>query len=253
MYLNLRVKGNFLNRFRAIASGVLWAEDLNKQLAIFWPYEANYMRCSIRELLITQSIPSTAQVFDGYYPKGQITYQIKYPADMKENYEWIESDTSFHPDILQKTSRGISCLRQIRIMNEIIGASDILYRKYGCKTTWPAVHIYGKDISIEKFEETIPKVTNGKFWLSTDNPEIKDRLKRYFGGYCVTGVTLDNKTLSPKEKEVYQIIEWNLLQKFNTIISSENSSYSDLAAMHSGSDLIKIPRKTLLLKNSELK
>jgi hypothetical protein len=249
MCLRVRVQGGFANRFRAIASASLWAEDLNKNLVVYWPVERGHMPCSLSELLEQKSIPRLAEVIDSYFPDGQPKKQITKPEEMKEEYEWIESYSEFHTDILNKTSRGICTLRQIRIRPEIEAVAESMFYKMGCKTSMPAVHIRRTDHKkciqkspLEAFQKAIANQTNDKFYLATDEHEVKDMFRDYFGGSMITGCN-DFYGRIEKEQQVYGVIEWCLLHKFHTILASDGSSYSEIAAARAGATLKKVTRE----------
>jgi hypothetical protein len=246
MCLRLRVQGGFANRFRAIASASLWAEDLDKNLFIYWPIEIGHMPCSLSELLEQKSIPRLAEVIDSTFPWNQQKEQITKPEEMKPEYEWIESYSEFHKDIVERSPRGINMLRQIRVRPEIEEVADCIFYKMGCKTSMPAVHIRRTDhinciekSPLEAFQKAIARETSGKFYLATDEHKVKEMLYDYFGGNVITGC---NNLYGRIEKETqgYGVVEWCLLHKFYTILASDGSSYSELAAARSGAVLKRV-------------
>ena len=113
--LMIRLKGGLCNRVLALISGILWAEDLDRRLAIYWPVAEN-MPHNLQEFLDPDSIPKVCCVHNGYLTNA---HSVKNQMEMETILQIfgdseeirIESYSQFHPD-----TRGV---RGVTIMNSI--------------------------------------------------------------------------------------------------------------------------------------
>jgi hypothetical protein len=114
--LMLRLQGGLCNRVHALISGILWAEDLGRRLALYWPIADN-MPYPLEEFLDINSIPGLCCVHHGCLSNSHV---IQNPVVMEAvlqifgNSEEIriESYSAFHPDLRKK--RGIDIMNNIK-------------------------------------------------------------------------------------------------------------------------------------------
>ena len=120
MNICLRTQGDFSQRLRAIVSAVLWAEDLNLDLEIYWAITPGYIAYNFDKLFIKNSIPRLSHVHNGYLSKA---HQVLSEDDMKIVVAMgdkirIQSYSDFHPE--STGSRGIAVLNKIRFHEHTI-------------------------------------------------------------------------------------------------------------------------------------
>jgi hypothetical protein len=223
MYLDIVAKGNFYSRLRILAKGMAKAETVNKYIVVYWPPEEEF-QFQFDQIFIPNSISRLI----GYTNKHFNRYIEK--EDYSDKYIRIRKETLG------------TMYKQIRIRNEIQEAADVMYKKMNCKTDWPVACI-DNIVEAEEIERTIPKVSNGNFWLSTEIPEVKERLRDYYGGACVIGPDTNPKT---PEGQMYGIVEWELMQRFTSVIGGQRAKE---VSMRSGQRYVN----PLLLQCSELK
>ena len=223
----LRTQGGFCNRFRAIVSAVLWAEDLDRNLAIYWPIEMGHMPCGLGDLLVPESIPRLSSVHNGYLSKA---HQVLSSEDMKTVVEVfdeirIESYSEFHPDL--RHERGLKILRNIRIQPDLEAAAAAEWVKLGAPVGILGVHFRGTDhrkcLAKSPLASFVKTVGDKHIFLVTDEPGVK----RVFNALTVN-LPLGRRT--PEEQKC-GVIEWLLLQKCGSILGSDGSSYSELASL----------------------
>jgi len=241
--LILRTQGGFCNRLRAIVSAVLWAEDLGRELAIYWPIEPGHLPCALEDLLVAESIPRLCCVHAGYLTRAR---QILSVDDMNmvvrmfgdDDEIRIESYAEFHPEVDEV--RGRILLRQIRILPELELQADALWKKMGGASDWLAVHFRGTDhrkclaqspVGVF-FEHIDMKYKNRNILLITDENSVKEMFRdRYWAFVTVADLPLGRRTM---EEQRAGVVEWLLLQKCGMILGSAGSSFSSLAARRSG-------------------
>jgi hypothetical protein len=250
----LRTQGGFCNRFRAIASAVLWAEDLDTRLEIFWPVEKGHMPAPLEHLIVPASINRLTYVRNGYVRAKQVLSVEDMKASIQtSSYEIIiQSYSIFHEDLLNLTERGLAMLRKIQVVSSLRNMAN-----QRLQDAMP--HIGGELIGlhirrtdhvkciaaspIEAFEEVVSKVMaswpegfKGRFLLATDDAAVKEQFSRVFGDVIVSPVvTLGRMTETQQEMGV---VDWLLLQGCQKIYASAGSSFSELAAWRAGIDLI---------------
>ncbi len=235
---------------RAIISAILWAEDLDRKLVIYWPVEAGHMPCSLEELLVPSSIPSLCCVHAGYISHA---HQVLEEDDMvsvlrvfeTQNDIRIDSYSNFHRDF--NKPRGIALLRQLRIRHELEEMVDSLWKQIGGGSNWIGIHFRGTDhvkclerSPIEKFTDTIANEIQKNPWrqflLCTDEPEAYRYLTEIFENERIKMPVMLHSRLH-KEGQALGVIDWLLLQKCEKVFASVGSSFSELAALRSGADL----------------
>jgi hypothetical protein len=215
MLLNVCVRGRYLERLKMIVAGVQLAEKTNRYMIVWWPRVKGEMEYGLHEIVSITSIPRLVRVVED---------EIESDIDLFEKWYRDKRNIRISTQVI----------RQIRMRPEIYGAADKVFRTNSCLTTWPAI-VIDKGEHSYKYQGYIPKMTNGPFWLSTDNNEAEEEFKSYYGGACVTG---DRTYYTPESKEgqMYEIVEWTLLHKFNTIIG--NSLMAKSIAVRSGAKFI---------------
>jgi hypothetical protein len=244
----LRCQGGFCNRFRAIASAVLWAEDIDARLEIYWPVEKGHMPAPLEHLIVPASIGRLTYVRNGYIRAKQVLSVEDMKASIQaSSYEIIiQSYSMFHDDLINLTERGLAMLRKIQIVPSLANMAI---------KAMPAGELIGLHIRrtdhvkciaaspLEAFEEIVSKVVasgqggfKGRFLLATDDSAVKERFHDLFGDAIVSPVvTLGRMTESQQEMGV---VDWLLLQGCTKIYASAGSSFSELAAWRAGIELI---------------
>lgn len=239
----LRCQGGFCNRFRAIVSAVLWAEDLGASLVIYWPVEKGHMPAALHQLIDPGSISRLAEVHNGYIRAKQVLSVQDMEASIQASAEEvvIQSYSIFHEDLLKRTERGLAALRKIQVVSSLTCMADKLMIG-----DLVGLHIRRTDhvkcieaSPLWAFENLVSKVlAEGKvsFLLATDDDAVKERFRRLFGDAIVSPVmTLGRMTESQQEMGV---VDWLLLQGCQKIYASAGSSFSELAAWRAGINLI---------------
>jgi hypothetical protein len=235
MSLSFRTQGGFCNRLRAIVSACLWAEDLDRELNIYWPIEPGHMACSLEDIFIPSSIPRLLKVEAGYLSKA---HQVLTKEDMEIVVQMsgmeirIESYSEFHPE--SKGGRGLRLLRQIRFQPELEACADNIWRKIGGKSSWLGVHFRGTDH--RKCLAASPlsgfRQIDEPFLFLSDEIVAKEEMVKKGG--IIIDCLLGRKTAGQQRDAV---IEWLVLQKCSRILASLGSSYSEMAARRSGATL----------------
>jgi len=253
----LRCQGGFCNRFRAIASAVLWAEDIDARLEIYWPVEKGHMPAPLENLIVPASIGRLTYVRNGYIRAKQVLSVEDMKASIQaSSYEIIiQSYSMFHDDLINLTERGLAMLRKIQPVPSLVHMADQKLQDTLAYKAMPAGELIGLHIRrtdhvkciaaspLEAFEELVSKVMasgqggfKGRFLLATDDSAVKERFHDLFGDAIVSPVvTLGRMTESQQEMGV---VDWLLLQGCKKIYASAGSSFSELAAWRAGIELI---------------
>lgn len=242
----LRTQGGFGNRLRAIVSAVLWAEDIDALLEIFWPVEPGHMPCSIDLVIDTKSIPRLTYFRNGYINNAK---QVNNINDMKNaikpNEIRIESYSEFHPDLVSRTERGLAALRNIKIIKPLINSAN----EYSQVNNSIGIHIRRTDhlnciaaSPLPAFEELVSKLLaenpDCKIFIATDEFSVKRGFMERWGDSIISPVRLMGRR--SVEQQQAGIIDWLLLHKCKKIYASAGSSFSELAALRAGIDLIYV-------------
>jgi hypothetical protein len=258
----LRLQGGFCNRVRAIVSGVLWAEDLGATLELFWPVEKGHMPCSLEQLIDRSSIDRLTYVHAGYLRNARQVLDEKdmraaLGVSMTEYEVHIQSYSVFHPDLANRSERGLGALRKIRIIPELIQTADSLFpfstphevtgREPSSRYGVIGIHVRRTDhvkcivaSPVAAFEKAIGEelVLNPatKFCLVTDDLAVKMRFQNLYGtALFITDLPLGRMTV---EQQQSGVIDFLLLHKCSKILASEGSSFSELAALRAGIELV---------------
>ena len=249
----LRCQGGFCNRFRAIVSAVLWAEDLGASLVIYWPVERGHMPAALDRLIDPASIGRLTEVHNGYIRAKQVLSVEDMVASIQASTEEvvIQSYSMFHEDLVKRTARGLDALRKIRPVSSLTYMANKAM-PYGDLI---GLHIRRTDHEkcieaspIEAFENLVSKVLSSmsdlsemrgtRFLLATDDESVKERFSALFGDAVVSPVvTLGRMTESEQEMGV---VDWLLLQGCSRIYASAGSSFSELAAWRAGIELVRV-------------
>ena len=245
----LRCQGGFCNRFRAIASAVLWAEDLDARLEIYWPVEKGHMPAALDHLIVPESIKRLTYVRNGYIRAKQVLSVEDMEASIKaSNHEvLIQSYSMFHKDLVNLTERGIDALRKIQIIPSLTNIADELL---------PSGDLIGLHIRrtdhvkciaaspLSAFEEIVSKVMadhegkggyTGRFLLATDDAAVKELFSKFGDAIVSPVLTLGRMT---QDQQKMGVVDWLLLQRCSKIYASAGSSFSELAAWRAGINLI---------------
>jgi hypothetical protein len=238
--LLFRAQGGFANRLRAIVSAVLWAEDLDCELTIYWPVEPGHMPCALDDLLDRNSIPRVKTVIAEKLPGAvQIVSHDMMQGQKSKNEIRIESYSEFHAH--QRAARGLTVLRGIRVRPELEQQAESLWKSIGGKSSWLGVHYRGTDhvkciqqSPIECFIPYLNNETQGIF-LATDDKQVKDLLTN---SYTLNTLNIELGRFT-SEQQIHGILEWLLLHKCGRVLQSTGSSYSELVTLRSGGILVR--------------
>jgi hypothetical protein len=248
----LRCQGGFCNRFRAIASAVLWAEDLDARLEIYWPVEKGHMPAQLDHLIDPASIDRLTYIRNGYIRAKQVLSVEDMIASIQtsDHEVIIQSYSMFHDDLLKLTDRGLAVLRKIKVVPSITFIAHKAMPSLGEGLI--GLHIRRTDhvkciaaSPLQAFEELVSKALSdhegkggytGRFLLATDDAAVKERFRDLFGEAIVSPVVaLGRMTESQQEMGV---VDWLLLQGCQKIYASAGSSFSELAAWRAGIELV---------------
>lgn len=235
----LRTQGGFCNRLRAIVSGILWAEDLEQKIAIYWPVELGVMPCRFADFFEKASVPELCCVHDAYLSKAHSVQSLE---DMKavlsvfgtSDEIRIESYSSFHPEAMSE--RGLRVLRQLRIQRSLEDRADLVWKELGGRSNWIGLHFRGTDgmtVGLEPFVQLVQKQKYQHFFLVSDEQSVKGGFYGSMMSDRVHSIKCHQGRLTP-EQQFDAIIEWLLLQKTQKIYGSVKSSFSELAALRAG-------------------
>jgi hypothetical protein len=155
----------------------------------------------------------------------------------------IESYSEFHQELVDRTSRALAVLRGIALIPSLDSIRPM-------KTIRPiGIHIRRTDhvkcieaSPLTSFEKAIElELTlnpDAQFYLATDEVAVKMRLANLFGK-CIESPThfLGRKTILEQQNG---IVDWNMLQQCSKILASKGSSYSEIAALRAGIELVVV-------------
>jgi hypothetical protein len=240
----LRCQGGFCNRFRAIVSAVLWAEDMGARLEIYWPVEKGHMASPLEHLIDPKSITGLTYVHNGYIRAKQVLSvdDMKASIQASEYEVIIQSYSMFHDDLIYRTERGLAALRKIQIVSSLNDIADkVMPSSFDCN--FVGLHIRRTDhvkciaaSPVSAFEKVVADNSGTRFLLATDDIEVKGRFYDLFGEAVVSPVeTLGRLT---EHQQEMGIVDWILLQRCQKIYASAGSSFSELAAWRAGIELI---------------
>ncbi len=217
MVVILRTQGGFSSRMRAIVSGILWAEDLDRKIVIYWPVEPGTMPYSIGEILDIESIPRLCCVHCGYLSK---THDVQSVEDMYSTIQVLGSEakeiriksySSFHPEAGGR--RGEVVLRQLQSLPRFLKLARETWTAIGGKSSLVGVHFRKIDKPVT-LSEILRKMRSEKetvrFCLITDDSEAALQVQAQFPG----------RVIVPKyHSESNDILNWLLLQNCSRILS----------------------------------
>lgn len=248
--LMLRCQGGFANRFRAIASAALWAEDLGRRLAIYWPVERGHMPCRLEDLLVPESIPGFCCAHAGYLPKAHACqsvteFEAVLAAFGPEAEEIrIESYANFHPELVLVSARGEAMFRCIQIQAALEGRAEMLWKDRMGGREAVGAHFRGTDhrkclaaTPAAVFEKAVLEVEDEPLvFLATDELTMTYRLLKALGPSRLRWAFEGGGRTWPEDQK-HGIVDWLLLQKCQRIIGSYGSSFSETAALRAGISL----------------
>lgn len=223
----LEVCAGFANRLRAFISGICYAEELNSRLEIHWSLHPTCWSY-LHECIELSSLPSYVNVSIGnnlYEPKMILSYQ-----DLESKPLRIKSYAHFYT---KNPDRFNYHLRNIRLK------TDCLTNK-----SYVGVHIRRTDHTkciehspLEFFIDTMNKeAVSTKFYLATDCFETKNKLKEMFKERIYTSDIILKRTSKEGIKGALQ--DFVSLSKCSKIIGTKYSSFSEMASLYGGNELI---------------
>ena len=242
----LRLQGGFCNRVRAIVSGMLWAKDIGASLELFWPVEKGHMPCSLEQLIDPSSIAGLTYVHPTYLngAKQVLTHtDMRIAADLAEYEIRIQSYSSFHDDLENATARGLAALRSIRIVPEL--EEQVTMVEGACI----GVHVRRTDhvkciaaspvAAFEKaIEDELVLNKDARFCLVTDDLAVKMRFQNLYGEAIYSPTTVLGRMTA--QQQYAGVIDWLLLHRCSKILASAGSSFSELAALRAGIELVPV-------------
>jgi hypothetical protein len=243
--IHFRTQGGFCNRLQGIISAVLWAEDFDEHLMIYWPVEPGHMACSMEELIDLKSIPRFAGVSNSYL-NGAVDVQTeeRAAAVLLAGNRKIEGHGAFHKETYK--TRGLIVLRALRFNRNLEIEASARWSMYSAKSSWTVIHFRGTDHKnclaaspLSLFKEYLDSVhgSSTTFMLFSDEMNVKKEL-------CLEYPNVKSCLVSLGRDEPHQqrmgVVEWLMMQKGKAIIASSGSSYSQMAAARSGATLITL-------------
>jgi hypothetical protein len=239
MKFYLQVNAGMCNRLRALVSGLLWAEDFFTKLHVYWPVEPGHFSADIYHLLDVTKIEYLGEIHTGYLQRA---HQVLNEDDMTTVRQlWnpgqdirIKSYSVFHPEF---STRGAEILRKLNFRRQV--EADALWASFPRK---PELGIHIRNIGFntlgvsQMYEKEI-KSFLGPFYLATDDEEVK----RYFSSKYKERAECAKITLGriPLVAQLDGLLEWLVLSKCKVIIGTTGSSYSELAALLGGAQLVR--------------
>ena len=242
----LRLQGGFCNRVRSIVSGMLWAKDIGASLEIFWPVEKGHMPCSLEQLIDPSSIHALTYVHPTYLngAKQILSHADMHVAAAAAEYEIrVQSYSIFHADLENATARGLAALRSIRIVPELEEQVSIH------QGILIGVHVRRTDHAnciaaspVAAFEQAIQdELTlnkDARFCLVTDDLAVKMRFQNLYGEAIYSPTTVLGRMT--EQQQFAGVIDWLLLHRCSKILASAGSSFSELAALRAGIELVPV-------------
>jgi hypothetical protein len=223
----LEVCAGFANRVRALVSGICYAEEHRKKLLIHWvPHSTCYAK--LDELLYTLSLPSFVRVSSSYL--YQEPTMILNDDDLISVPRYIKSYSHFYK---KNPERFNLHLRNLRFrVNSITSKSFV------------GVHIRRTDHTkcinespLSFFIETMSREpSETRFYLATDCENTKRKILELFKDRVITSEIILKRTSVDGVKGA--IIDFVNLANCSKIIGTRYSSFSEMAALYGGVDLI---------------
>lgn len=227
------------NRLRALVSGLLWAEDLSTKLHLYWPIEPGHFSADLHDIVDIQSIKNLEEIHRGYLQRA---HQVLNEYDMNTVRKvWttedirIKSYSVFHPEF---STRGAEILRKLKFTRQ--GEADALWASFPRK---PELGIHIRNIGFntlqvsQDYEKEI-KSFLGPFYLATDDEEVKRYFSSKYNGRAeCSKITLGRISLT---SQLDGLLEWLILSKCKVIIATTGSSYSELASLLGGAQLVRV-------------
>jgi hypothetical protein len=155
----------------------------------------------------------------------------------------VQSYSSFHEDLENATTRGLAALRSIRIVPEL--EEQVTMDEGACI----GVHVRRTDHAkciaaspVAAFERAIEHqlVLNkdARFCLVTDDLAVKMRFQNLYGEAIYSPTTVLGR-MTPQQQYA-GVIDWLLLHRCSKILASAGSSFSELAALRAGIELVPV-------------
>lgn len=248
--------GGLCNRLRAIATGVAVAKSYHCPTVIYWNnslgLKADY--CELFKPIPQNDVILVENKKWLYNINGNKDYLMRWPL-LKTIFEQTVFNFSIYRDgeIYSKLRKSysnslllISCYpmcTEYNIQGMFIPQDDIQHRideiVDGFSEQTIGVHIRRTDNAVsiqssplEKFtnmmDEEIKKNTNTKFYVASDDEEVKESLKSKYPNRIIT--LMDDTDRNSLEGMKFAVLDLLCLSKTNKIIGSVGSSYSQIAA-----------------------
>jgi hypothetical protein len=231
--LHVEVYNGLCNRLRVLTSAMCLAEDLDRDLVIYWPSSKPECQAPFSVLFETGSLPKWVTVKDQVIRfRKAICFTPAQALQMARRNEPIFSQAYLHKSDLNRRDlyfRNLlpqpSILRQVR--NNFLAKPGHLIPI--------GVHIRRTDHTssithspLGRFELAMDKYPNGFFYLATDSEYIFKELRRKFGSRLFSHERLRNRTSEEGIKEA--VVSLYTLAFCSSILGSYKSSFSLTAA-----------------------
>lgn len=248
--------GGLCNRMRAIATGVAVAKSYHCPSIIYWN-NSQGLKANFSELfkpIGQEDIKLVENKKWLYNINGNLDYLLRWPL-LRIRFEQTVFNFSIYRDgeIYHKLKKAyahslllISCYpmcKKYNIQGMFIPQDDIQNRidetVSGFSASTIGVHIRRTDnkVSIQasplehftrKMDEEIHKDGNTKFYVASDDKEVKEALKALYPNRIIT--LMDDTDRNSLEGMKFAVLDLFCLSKTNKIIGSVGSSYSQIAA-----------------------
>jgi hypothetical protein len=237
MKLYLQVNAGMCNRLRALISGLLWAEDLSTKLHLYWPIEPGHFSADLDNLVDIKSIENLGEIHRGYLQRAHQVLNVDDMLTVRKVWTTedlrIKSYSIFHPEFL---TRGAEILRKLKFCRQ--GEADALWAAFPRKPHL-GIHIRNvgfNTLQVSQIYEKEIKSFLGPFYLATDDEEVKRYFtSKYEGRAECAKVTLGRISITA---QLDGLLEWLVLSKCKVIIATSGSSYSELASLLGGGQLV---------------
>jgi hypothetical protein len=247
----LRLQGGFCNRVRSIVSGMLWAKDIGASLELFWPVEKGHMPCSLEQLIDPSSIAGLTYVHPLYLngAKQILSHADMHVAASLSEYEIrVQSYSIFHDDLENATARGLAALRSIRIVPELEEQvsihQGILIGVHVRRTDHVKCIAASPVAAFERaIEDELALNKDARFCLVTDDLAVKMRFQNLYGEAIYSPTTVLGRMTA--QQQFAGVIDWLLLHRCSKILASAGSSFSELAALRAGIELVPVMPSSL--------
>ena len=220
----LEVEGGLANRLRSLVSGICYAEDLQKNLIVIWPYNIN---CAIlgEECINIASIPSFVSFTTKNIVAQDLFKKCKIQEDLDDKPLIITSCYHFYK---RDPNRWLNHLRAIQFYIQPTINEPTIGFHYRATDNKHAMEMS----PLKLFIDTAAIIT-GKLYFSSDDNTAKTIFKEK-AAIMTTGVL----NRYSKDGIMTAIQDFVNLSKCIKIYGSHYSSFNEMAALYGNVELI---------------